>query len=278
MNAFFDRYVHSKTTLKEFVDQFDNALRKKVEVETLADFKSINQTIPCVSHFNIEKQFQSVYTNAKFKELQRELLGLMACNCLLHALRVCQLKKIKELPNVYVLDRWRKDVKRRYTLLRSSYDDHGDREDSRNYELVVKRCLKLATKIASNNEKVHAFLRVVDDFEKKCEDSIVDSTLIHTKEKADVVLDKGKKILSPNVVQGKWRPQVRGGFHPWKRWPQRKANGKILVDETGLDDNPGSQHPQFSDGVYVGTQNKFVNNGQLVEFLKPFGEGMEPCE
>ncbi|XP_042992118.1 protein FAR1-RELATED SEQUENCE 6-like [Carya illinoinensis] len=277
MNAFFDGYVHSETTLKEFVDQFDNALRKKVKVETIADFKSINQTIPCISHFNIEKQLQSVYTNAKFKKVQRELLGLMTCNCSLvstewsilkydvldeistdeliktinysvyfnekevdvrctcglfetrgilcrHALRVCQLKKIKELTNVYVLDCWRNDLKRRYTLLRSSYDDHGDREDSRNYELVVKRCLKLATKIASNNEKVHAFLRVVNDFETKCEDSTLDSTLQQMKEKADVVLDKGKKLLSPNMVRGNGRPQVRGGFHQWKRWPQRKLN------------------------------------------------------
>ncbi|KAF5477465.1 hypothetical protein F2P56_004102, partial [Juglans regia] len=83
MNAFFDGYDHSGTTLKEFVDQFDNALRKKVEVETTADFNSINQTIPCVSPFNFEKQFQKVYTNAKFKEFQKELIGLMCCNCTL---------------------------------------------------------------------------------------------------------------------------------------------------------------------------------------------------
>ncbi|KAF5445047.1 hypothetical protein F2P56_034130 [Juglans regia] len=70
MNAFFDRYVHSGTTLKEFVDQFDNALRKKVEVKTTADFNSCNQTIPCVTPFHFEKQFQAVYINAKFKEIQ----------------------------------------------------------------------------------------------------------------------------------------------------------------------------------------------------------------
>ncbi|XP_040990459.1 protein FAR-RED IMPAIRED RESPONSE 1-like [Juglans microcarpa x Juglans regia] len=51
MNAFFDGYVHSGTTLKEFVNQFDNTLRKKVEVEMIGDFNSYNQTIPCVSPF-----------------------------------------------------------------------------------------------------------------------------------------------------------------------------------------------------------------------------------
>ncbi|XP_042983194.1 protein FAR1-RELATED SEQUENCE 6-like [Carya illinoinensis] len=259
MNAFFDGYVHAGTTLKEFVDQFDNALRKKVEVETTADFNCSNQTIPCVSPFNIEKQFQKVYTNAKFKEVQRELMSLMCCNCWLvstqgciltfdvldeisfdeqtkrvhysvyynedecevkctcglfeirgilcrHALRVCQLKNINELPDVYFLDRWRKDLKRHYTLIRSSYDDVRGRSDTRNYELMIQRCSKLAAKISSNNDKVHAFLHYVDEFDKTCEGSTCESTVRVSQANPTVEKDKGKQILSPNVVRGKGRP------------------------------------------------------------------------
>ncbi|XP_035547360.1 protein FAR1-RELATED SEQUENCE 4-like [Juglans regia] len=184
MNAFFDGYVHSGTTLKEFVDQFDNALRKKVEVETTADFNSCNQTIPCVTPFHFEKQFQAVYTNAKFKEIQGEVWGMICCNCIpvskqgcistfdvldeittgdhvktvhyvvyyneeecdikctcalfemrgilcRHVFKLCQIKKIHVLPERYILDRWRKDLKRRYTLVKSSYDDLRDNADSR---------------------------------------------------------------------------------------------------------------------------------------------------
>ncbi|KAG6708518.1 hypothetical protein I3842_06G084200 [Carya illinoinensis] len=89
MNAFFDEFVHSGTMLKEFVDRFDNALRKKVEVEAIAGFNSSNQTIPSVSSFAIEKQFQSVYTNAKFKEVQREVLWMILCNCTLVSTQGC---------------------------------------------------------------------------------------------------------------------------------------------------------------------------------------------
>ncbi|KAF5445781.1 hypothetical protein F2P56_034805 [Juglans regia] len=206
MNAFFDGFVHSGTTLKEFVDQFDNALRKKVEIETTADFMSCNQTIPCVSPFQIEKQFQALYTNAKYKEVQKELLGMMCSNCLFlnkegcistfdvldeitieddhvktvkytvyyneeecelkctcalfemkgilcrHVLKVCQMKKIHSVPEKYVLDRWRKDLKRRYTLVKSSYDDMWQNADARRYELVVKRCLKLATRVSQRDD------------------------------------------------------------------------------------------------------------------------------
>ncbi|XP_042965675.1 protein FAR-RED IMPAIRED RESPONSE 1-like isoform X2 [Carya illinoinensis] len=253
MDVFFDGYVHSGTTLKEFVDQFDNALRKMVKVETTADYNSSNQKIPCVSPFSFEKQFQKVFTNAKFKEFQKELMGLMCCNCTLvskegcistfdildeisiddctktihytldyneeecelkcacalfemrgilcrHALRVCQLKKINVLPDRYVLDRWRKDEKRRYTLIKSSYDDLRVSGDAQRYDVVVKRCMKLATKISSSDERVNAFLCYVDEFDSKCDDLTFGSKSESTKVGSNVVVDKGKKILSPHVV------------------------------------------------------------------------------
>ncbi|XP_035551761.1 protein FAR1-RELATED SEQUENCE 1-like [Juglans regia] len=79
MNAFFDGFVHSSTRLKEFVDQFDNALRKKVENENAADFHSFNCTIPCISPLPFERIFQHVYTIAKFKEVQKEIMGMIFC-------------------------------------------------------------------------------------------------------------------------------------------------------------------------------------------------------
>jgi hypothetical protein len=42
MNSFFDGYVCPSTTLKQFGDQYDVALRKKAENESFADFKSFN--------------------------------------------------------------------------------------------------------------------------------------------------------------------------------------------------------------------------------------------
>ncbi|XP_035549729.1 protein FAR1-RELATED SEQUENCE 5-like [Juglans regia] len=312
MNAFFDGYVHSGTTLKEFVDQFDNALRKKVEVETTADFHSSNQTIPCVSPFNFEKQFQNVYTNAKFKEFQNELIGLMCCNCTMvskqgcistfdvldeisiddcnkivhytlyyneeecelkctcalfetrgilcrHALKVFQLSRINVLPDKYVLDRWRKDEKRRYTLIKSSYDDLRASGDARRYEMVVSRCMKLATKISPSDERVNAFLRYVDDFDSKCDDATFGSRFESTNVGPNVVTDKGKKILSPHVVRGKGRPPSKRKVPPVEKMARkRKACRKILDDETQLGDTLGSQHHQFDDGVGVGTQNSIV--------------------
>ena len=80
MNAFFDGYDNAKTTLKHFVTQYENALRDKVEKVNIADFNSFYSTIPSITRFDIEKQFQSAYTNLKFKEFQEELTDIMYCD------------------------------------------------------------------------------------------------------------------------------------------------------------------------------------------------------
>jgi hypothetical protein len=80
MNAFFDGYMHSQTTLIEFVDEYDTALKRMIENETRADFDSFNRTIPCISTLQLEKQFQVVYTNAKFKEVYEQFVKIMSCN------------------------------------------------------------------------------------------------------------------------------------------------------------------------------------------------------
>ncbi|XP_041001739.1 protein FAR-RED ELONGATED HYPOCOTYL 3-like [Juglans microcarpa x Juglans regia] len=77
MNAFFDSYVHSKTNLKEFVDQFDSVPRKKIENENHAEFQLFSQVIPCVSRSPIEKKFQKLYTKAKFREVQQQVISVL---------------------------------------------------------------------------------------------------------------------------------------------------------------------------------------------------------
>jgi hypothetical protein len=49
------------------VDQYHNALHKKVENKSVADSHPFNVTLSCVSRFSFEKQFQQLYTHAKFK-------------------------------------------------------------------------------------------------------------------------------------------------------------------------------------------------------------------
>ncbi|KAI5421367.1 hypothetical protein KIW84_044980 [Lathyrus oleraceus] len=70
----------------QFVKQYDNALRSRAEKEFEVDFNSMGTTIPCGSNSSIEKQFQSEFTNAKFKEIQVEFRSKMNCSATLNSM------------------------------------------------------------------------------------------------------------------------------------------------------------------------------------------------
>ncbi|XP_058208079.1 protein FAR-RED IMPAIRED RESPONSE 1-like [Rhododendron vialii] len=80
MNAYFDGYVHSNTTLKEFMEQYENALRKKVEKEDEEDARCFNKQMKNVSPYGFEDQFQDAYTIAKYKDFQAQVASKIACN------------------------------------------------------------------------------------------------------------------------------------------------------------------------------------------------------
>ena len=75
MNTFFDKYINKKTTLKQFVEQYENALVAKVHNETIEDFNSFNSRISYITIYDMEKQFQSAYTLRKFTNFQNEIVG-----------------------------------------------------------------------------------------------------------------------------------------------------------------------------------------------------------
>ncbi|GAU35526.1 hypothetical protein TSUD_155570 [Trifolium subterraneum] len=134
IHAFFDRYINSTTTLRQFVKQYDNSLRSRAEKEFQADFNSMDTTIPCGATSLIENQFQCVYTHAKFKDIQGQFLSKMkdlSCECSLfefrgilcrHALCVFAHERIANVPEKYILSRWKKNIKRKHSYVKSSYN------------------------------------------------------------------------------------------------------------------------------------------------------------
>ncbi|XP_028055554.1 protein FAR-RED IMPAIRED RESPONSE 1-like [Camellia sinensis] len=201
MNAFFDGYVNSKTTLKQFVEQYDNALRSKVEKETKADFKSRNKLYDCLTVYEFEKQFRAAYTNAKFKKVQVELKRLLYCHATLvkeegsictyhakeavlvgekmkkveflvyfnstefemqrvcrwfefrgimcaHSLNVLIERCIYEVPNKYIMPRWRKDLERGYICIPTTYTKSGSVLNAKvhdNYHKTLDEIIEIAS-------------------------------------------------------------------------------------------------------------------------------------
>ncbi|XP_057461105.1 protein FAR1-RELATED SEQUENCE 6-like [Actinidia eriantha] len=265
MNAFFDGYVHSKTTLKQFVEQYDNALGSKVEKEKKADFASFNSIIPMITDFRFEKQFQEAYTNELFKEFQDELRGLIYCNicfvkiegsistfqvkdyakkkdgsrrkvvydvlyneaecdvrCLCHlfefrgilcrhTIAVLVDQDVKGVPLRYILTRWRKDIKRKHTYVKSSYDNSSDSKHMKLYNMLCNRFHNIAEIGAETDDNSDILMKILDDAEEIMlkRKSFCGSSQLNKESSAkdsDELNHLSKKLHSPLQVRSKGRP------------------------------------------------------------------------
>ncbi|KAH9697326.1 protein FAR1-RELATED SEQUENCE [Citrus sinensis] len=97
MNVFFDGYVNSKTTLKQFVEQYSCALKNKVQKEVEKDVR--------------------------------------------HAVTIMIRNDVEVLPKKYILRRWRKDVWRCHSRVKTSYELHSCTDEQKRYE---KMCATFA--------------------------------------------------------------------------------------------------------------------------------------
>uniref|UniRef100_A0A2N9ITP6 FAR1 domain-containing protein n=1 Tax=Fagus sylvatica TaxID=28930 RepID=A0A2N9ITP6_FAGSY len=96
-------------------------VRNKVEKEILSDFECFKGKLECSSSYLMEKQFQGAYTHEIFKR-----------------------ERVTILPDRYILDRWRKDIKRKHTYVSTYTDDvqHNpvlERTEVVRSPMVVKR-------------------------------------------------------------------------------------------------------------------------------------------
>ncbi|XP_024636609.2 protein FAR-RED IMPAIRED RESPONSE 1-like [Medicago truncatula] len=277
MNAFFDGYVNSKTSLKQFVEQYDNALKDKIEKENMADFSSFNRIIACISHFGFESQFQKAYTNAKFKEFQVEVASMMYCHafferieamnltyCVTESKKVfdevkdimfkvffnekdfeirctcclfefkgilcrhilCVLKltaKTESVPSCYILPRWRKDIKRRYTLIKSGFDQLSENEE---LQRVAKACdafYEVASSCIHTEKDLSKVMDRIENLklEMTCQESFSEIT-----EGDNLVQNQMTKILDPAVTRSKGRPPSKRKASKVDQSVKRKLAGK----------------------------------------------------
>lgn len=76
----FDKYVHKKTTVQEFLKQYEVILQDRYEEEAKADSDTWNRQPTLKSPSPFEKSVSGVYTHAVFKKFQVEVLGAVACH------------------------------------------------------------------------------------------------------------------------------------------------------------------------------------------------------
>lgn len=79
VNCFFDKYVHKKTSVHEFLRQYEAIVQDRYEEEAKADTDTWNKLPVLRSPSPFEKHMSSIYTHAVFKKFQDEVLGAIGC-------------------------------------------------------------------------------------------------------------------------------------------------------------------------------------------------------
>ncbi|KAL4575556.1 hypothetical protein LXL04_022403 [Taraxacum kok-saghyz] len=79
VNCFFDKYVHRKTTVQEFIRQYETIIQDRYEEEAKGDSDTWNKPPTLRSPSPFEKHVSSIYTHTVFKKFQVEVLGAVAC-------------------------------------------------------------------------------------------------------------------------------------------------------------------------------------------------------
>lgn len=80
VNSFFDKYIHKKINLKEFVRQYGAIIQNRYEDEDMADFDTWHKQPALKSPSPWEKQMSTIYTHAIFRRFQVEVLGVVGCH------------------------------------------------------------------------------------------------------------------------------------------------------------------------------------------------------
>ncbi|XP_074322888.1 protein FAR1-RELATED SEQUENCE 5-like [Apium graveolens] len=73
-NSFFDEYVQSSTSLKEFIENSQKALETQYLKEVKADYDSEQLERRLVLHSSLEMHASEIYTKKMFKRFQKELM------------------------------------------------------------------------------------------------------------------------------------------------------------------------------------------------------------
>ncbi|XP_017407279.1 protein FAR1-RELATED SEQUENCE 5-like [Vigna angularis] len=282
-NAFFNGYINSRITFQEFVKQYDNALQHKIEKETQVDFTSLNTTLACSSQSFIERQFQKHYIHAKFTKIQSEFIGKINCfvdgvvvednsslykvmedsihNEIREERTLCLCfgpRAITELSAKYILTRWCKNVRRKHTYIRATYNNNEKDPHIERYNNLMKTFGNIVEIVC---ESVHMTQLLVNNLSSSVnkhglqispspyvnnnshiqEEHLYDSNIGHDVDTTTNTV----QIQSPKSMKRKGRPRTRRLKSTTERLKRKKPSTKGST-QTSIDIGVSTvQSPEF---------------------------------
>ncbi|KAG6528878.1 hypothetical protein ZIOFF_011070 [Zingiber officinale] len=115
--------------------------------------------------------------------------------------------KVIEVPKNYIIDRWRKDIKREYQSISNIYDDYGCDGERHRYNILTPLIQEVQQLGAKNDDNFSVLVEILKDTKEK----LIAGDLGHSRvEQLEKVSTFGAKMIhSPLKVRSRGRPPTK---------------------------------------------------------------------
>ncbi|XP_042988750.1 protein FAR1-RELATED SEQUENCE 8-like [Carya illinoinensis] len=176
------------------------------DTETFTWKDGVIATYNVEDEVNVDNFIKEVTHMVYFNEAECEV----KCSCALfemrgvlsrHVLGIMRVNKVRSVPEKYILDQWRKDIKRTYTLIRNSYDGVDERPEVCRYSRIIKKCNEVATNASPCDEHTEDMLAKLDAMNLGYRTNKSPSKVNVTTTAVPTTTATSKNVLSPHVVR-----------------------------------------------------------------------------
>ncbi|XP_035547312.1 protein FAR-RED IMPAIRED RESPONSE 1-like [Juglans regia] len=143
-----------------------------------------------------------------------------------HALRVLTQMGQHTIPSKYILDRWRKDIKRKYTFVKSSYDTTSI-DDARRYDRIQNCFYELCSNASKAESSCVKLISQIEQLKTQYP-GIADHDTSNTVDTAPSTEASTPRVLSPLVVRSKGRPPSKRKVHPAEKSIKKSSTKRRL--------------------------------------------------
>ncbi|XP_041010543.1 uncharacterized protein LOC121254526 [Juglans microcarpa x Juglans regia] len=133
----------------------------------------------------------------------------------------------------YILDRWRKDIKRKYTFVKSNYDTTSI-DDARRYDRIQNRFNELCSNASKAESSCVKLISQIEQLKTQYP-GIADHDTSNIVDTAPSTEASTPRVLSPFVVRSKGRPPSKRKVHPAEKSIKKSSTKRQLHNNQAED-------------------------------------------
>ncbi|RYR11790.1 hypothetical protein Ahy_B04g069300 [Arachis hypogaea] len=176
MHVFYGGFLHSRTSLVQFVHEYKNVLGIKKQRELEDDAVDSMGVISSATSSPMERQFQQEYTTSMFRDVETEFVKKANCKVSVvteegvlcyHCLVVSPSYKVYKVPTCYVLPYWSKNIKRKHTYVKSSHDMSRSDESHTAFRGLCAHFFNIAQEFVNDDDETALLYAALEETRAK---------------------------------------------------------------------------------------------------------------